>query len=260
MSRNPEDLLKSVEHHHELYVKSLRQLHDAGVAGLGVRVGRPLAGGDGPGTPSMKATTFPIDVASRPSYAGLPSPESSSGGGVQSTAARRSRRLTNERLAPEKRNRPASVIEAVTDSDDESVDFLPLLSPSQVHSPKLSDDQPCCVTKTVESESFTTHDLVLHISKLDEEANATTQVLDHVWTNRHEEIDTSNTIAALEISDGPHRYASATYEVYDVGRDGKAIARHVWTGDEDDVGMGATTVWESIRDVNSSGDVCGRMT
>ena len=258
MSRNPEELLKSVEHHHELYLKSLRQLHDAGVAGLGVRVGRPLAS-DGPSTPSMKATTFPIDAASRPSHAGLPSSESSSSG-VQPTAARRSRRLTNERLAPEKRNRPASVIEAVTDSDDDSLDFLPLLSPSQVHSPKLSDDQPRCVTKTLEPESFTTHDLVLHISKLDEVPKATTQVLDHVWTNRHAEIDTSNTIAALEISDGPHRYASATYEVYDVGRDGRAIARHVWTGDDEDVGMGATTVWESIRDVNSSGDMCGRMT
>ncbi len=259
MSRNPEDLLKSVEHHHELYLKSLRQLHDAGVAGLGVRVGRHLAS-DGPSTPSMKATTFPIDAASRPSHAALPSPESSSSGVQVTAAARRSRRLTNERLAPEKRNRPASVIEAVSDSDDDSLDFLPLLSPSQIHSPRLSDDQPRCVTKTLEPESFTTHDLVLHISKLDEEAKATTQVLDHVWTNRHEEIDTSNTIAALEISDGPHHYASATYEVYDVGRDGKAIARHVWTGDEDDVGMGATTVWESIRDVNSSGDVCGRMT
>ncbi|KAH8886482.1 hypothetical protein GQ53DRAFT_657891 [Thozetella sp. PMI_491] len=50
------------------------------------------------------------------------------------------------------------------------------------------------------------------------------------------------------------------YEVYDIGIDGKAQPKHDIASSETDEGLAAASVWETIRIVNDSGDVCGRMT
>ncbi|KAK3346739.1 hypothetical protein B0T25DRAFT_592806 [Lasiosphaeria hispida] len=114
------------------------------------------------------------------------------------------------------------------------------------------------VLEPLARESFSEEDLATHLGSLDEAKPATVTALGDVWHMRNE-MDASSILENFDpVEDGP--YISATYEVYEVGRDGIPEAQHTNNGDEEGEVLEASTVWETLREVNSGGASVGRMT
>lgn len=117
------------------------------------------------------------------------------------------------------------------------------------------------VRKPLRSEVFTKQQLADHLRSLNEEAvsQATITALDDIWVKRAE-ITQDNVLSNFEPEDDDSPYLHATYEVYEVGRDGLAQRKDTRHGDEDGEVLDTSTVWDTISKVNQEGDAVGRMT
>ena len=268
-SQNFDEVLRSVEYYHNQYIKQLRLLHEATARNpsspLPSNTYRDRFGNSPAPSPALRAVTFPGDhphTQTQPQSQG------------QNTGFKRSRRHTNESsaesshvgLAPsDKTMRPSSVYEGVTESGDDLDEFLPLTSPSRVPTARTNPEPyTSYVSKYLKRESFTEEQLVAHLASLDEAPPATATALGDLWLNRGE-------LTPLTIGERfgtvEDAYANATYEVYEVGRDGRSEVRHSSSAnnsggpaDQDGEPLSASVVWETLREVNSEGTSVGRMT
>lgn len=237
-----EEHLKSAEHYHELYLKSLRLVYEAQAASA--RLAR-VASVDVTASPLLRAaTSVPTRSTIEPS-----------------------RRSTTE-SPPLK---PASVFDGLVLSAEELCDFLPLTpSPSRAASAKIpgSSTPPPPVVPTVlkplPQQSFSEEDLVAHISSIDESRRDTITALGEVWQKRNE-LDPSNILSTFDTGEGS-RYESATYAVYEVGRDATPKPKQTLSqqghhaGGDGDGDNRDPSVWRVLKDINSDGSAVGRMT
>ncbi|KAK3897618.1 hypothetical protein C8A05DRAFT_38823 [Staphylotrichum tortipilum] len=237
-----EEHLKSAEHYHELYLKSLRLVYEAQAANA--RLAR-VGSNDVTASPLLRAATSgPARSISEPS-----------------------RRSTTE-SPPLK---PASVFDGFVLSAEESCDFLPLTpSPLRVAEAKIPESSTpfsstvSTILKPLPQLSFSEDDLVGHIRSIDESRQGTITALGEVWPKRNE-LDASNILASFDTGEGS-RYESATYAVYEVGRD--ATPKPMQTpshqghqaGGDGDGDNHDPSVWRVLKDINSAGSAVGRMT
>jgi hypothetical protein len=230
-----EDILKSAEHHHEQYLKNIRLLFET--QATNTRITR-IGSNDVTASPLLKAVSF----------------------GPVPSNGERSRRPTNE--SP--RTQPVSVFDGLVLSGEESGDFLPLTSPSRTASAKAPDSLAASVSKSLPRESFSEQGLVDHIRSVDESTQDTVTALGDVWQKRTE-LDASNILTTFESGEGS-RYESATYEVYEVGRDGTPKPKQIqaeqphFPGGDGDGDNRDVSVWGVLRESNSDGNAVGRMT
>jgi hypothetical protein len=227
-----DEVLRAVEHHHEQYLKNLRLIYDAQPASTRmIRLGST----DVTASPLLKAVNF-----------GPP--------------GERARRLTNE--SP--RVQPITVFDSVLDSAEEFGEFLPLTPPSRTTSARTSETFVPSISRPLCRESFTEEDLVAHLRVIDESNQDTVTALGDVWQKRNE-LDPSNLLISFETGEGS-RYDSATYDIYEVGKDGtpkpkqiQAEQAHFVGGDGDGDNQDAS-VWRVLKNVNGDGNAVGRMT
>jgi hypothetical protein len=147
---------------------------------------------------------------------------------------------------------------------NESSDFLPLTPPSDTAQAKGSGISTSSVLNPLPCESFSENDLVTHIRSIEESTQATVMALGDVWQRRNE-LDASNIFSSFESGEAS-RYESATYDIYEVGKDGipkpKQVVvepAHSTLGDGEGDNRDAS-VWMLLRDINSNGKAIGRMT
>ena len=149
------------------------------------------------------------------------------------------------------------------DSGDESADFLPLTPLSRTASVRTTETPVSSVLKPLYQESFTDAELVAHIRSIDEASQQhTVTALGEVWQKR-DELDASNVFTSFEMGEGS-LYDSATYDIYEVGRDGVPKPRQteqifLFGGDGDGDNQDSS-VWDVLKDINSDGNAVGRMT
>ncbi|KAK3319917.1 hypothetical protein B0T19DRAFT_274588 [Cercophora scortea] len=265
-----EDILKTVNHHHEEYVKHLRLLHEATAktAIAGSVPHGPVATGTSVNTPtdhagsgdSTRAITFSPEVS--------PAQNVGSQTWTPTNGSQDPRRVGT---FSEKKLQPSSLYGNETDSEDghERVNgqkgFLPLtsgspsISESRSISETAADTHKSYVQNPLEQEAFSNSDLAVYLSSLDETTTlpATAKAFDTIWQLRPE-IGTAECLNSFRPpEDGP--YGNATYEVYEVDKHSIPKPKHTDNGDREGA-LDASTVWETIKDVNSSGDAVGRIT
>ncbi|KAH8673303.1 hypothetical protein BX600DRAFT_508580 [Xylariales sp. PMI_506] len=233
MSRSHyEELLRQVEEHHTRYLRSLREFVEA--AGEERNVG--------PHTPPLKP------VAPAPTFASEFSPVLVTG--------RRPRRLTNEtgeRRPSGLKNIPASLQGVDIESSDDE-DFQPLaISPTPTG---LSNIDHLYVQQPLAQEYFDDHSLFLHLRHA-LFGEATQRALEKVF-KRREELDITTMFQVLD-SEDEELQNSATYEVYEVGKDGQAIQKHADDDNDAECILEAQTVWDTIKYTNSGGQAVGRI-
>lgn len=239
-----DELFKSVEHHHEQYLKHLRLLHEAQASIAPVPHSPRTSSNEWIGSPSplLRATGF-------------------LGGLSQSSLnSERPRRLTNNESP---RSRPVLTHDGTTESGD--VEYLPLTSPRRLSTPKSQDSAYLsCVTKTLAREGFSEEQLVTHLKSIDESKQDTVIALSDAW-ERRDEVDASNVLSNFETGEGS-RHENATYQFYEVGSDG--VPQHKLSnfeapqlnnhdaaeGDNQDA-----AVWGVLKEVNGSGTSVGRI-
>jgi hypothetical protein len=231
-----EEILKSVEHHHEQYLKNLRLLFD--VQATHPRVAR-TGSNDVTASPLLKAVSF--------------------GPGPLQGNSERVRWLTNE--SP--KAKPASV-DGFLLSGDEPGDFLPLTPPSRTASARIPDSTIPSVSQLLPQESFSEENLVAHIRSIDEASQGTVTALGDVWQRRNE-LEPSNVLGSFESGEGS-RYESATYEIYEVSKDGTPESKQIPSGTTSVAGADGdgdnrdASVWSVLKDINGDGRAVGRMT
>lgn len=211
---------------------------------------------DGAPSPLARPVTFGTDLPRAMTLASDTTASTLSGGNP------RGRRLTGElpdpaRLLAHANGRgeaPRSVLEQESDSEND-IEFLPLTSPASGYLPRPHpEDAAPCVQELLPHEFFTEQDLVGHLRQLDESKVATATALDDLWDQRSE-LDPTNVINSLEsYEDEPNPYTNATYEVFEVLKDGTAVRQHVKRDDSDDDILEAATVWGTIKVSKGSGN------
>ncbi|KAK3321607.1 hypothetical protein B0H66DRAFT_175982 [Apodospora peruviana] len=263
---NMDDIINAVDLHHEQYMAGLRLLHEATTRNLGSGSQRPSISGATATSTHMERSGSEDRVAS-PVIAGraITFQTADAGGpSQQPTNAKRVRRLTGDSQEARRilsyggDKKPRSVYDGESDSEDASSEFLPR-TPARTMTLSDKVEKPMSyVHEHVTKETFFKKDLAEHLRSLDPAKEATTLALDDVWVNRAE-IDEESVLDSFEpAEDGP--YMHATYEVYEVGEDGLAERMNNQNGDEPDEVLDASTVWDTIREVNVRGDAVGRMT
>ncbi len=159
---------------------------------------------------------------------------------------------------------PSSVYDGLVLSGEDQTEFLPLTPPSRAASTKSSDASVPSISSPLPQQAFSKENLVAHIRSIDESCKDAVAVLGDVWHKRSE-LDASNVLATFE--SGEHSpYESATYHVYEVGRDGSPKAKQIQsdhayhTGGDGDENNRDASVWRVLKHVNSEGTAVGRMT
>jgi hypothetical protein len=213
-NRTFDEILKAVEHHHDLYIKNLRLLHEAAPTPPGrpaaVRAEKP--GNSPANSPALRAIAFSSDLAARDT------PHS------QSPTTQRIRRLsglTSDGSDPghpsgfalaDKRGRHPSLDDAaMTNSDDGDDMTIGGLSRALTMGRPMPDSY---ATKPVASQSFLLDDLKRHLALCSKAPKTTIAALGEIWDDG-EEIDATDIIERFENYEND--YTDAVYEVFDVG-------------------------------------------
>ncbi|KAK0611559.1 hypothetical protein B0T14DRAFT_571440 [Immersiella caudata] len=259
-NRTFDEILKAVEHQHDLYVKQLRLLHEATAGGTArahtpttLKMEKPKNNSPAP-SPSLKAITFSSDTVHD-----LPRTHPH---GQQ--RIRRMSGLANDGFDPghpvsfalfDRRARNPSMDDAATANSDDFDDST--ISTGLTRAATMSRPMPdSYAVNPIPSQSFSLDDLRRHLASCNKAPATTITALGGVW-DEGEVIDESEIIPIFE--DYENDYTSAVHEVYDVGKNGTTVTRHDHTGLEGD-GLDWQTVWHSLREVNPKKDVVGRMT
>ncbi|KAL7951383.1 hypothetical protein V8C42DRAFT_303963 [Trichoderma barbatum] len=260
-----EELVRSVEHHHEQYLRSLHSFHE--VLSLQKRDdNRNII--QGLATPPLRALTFTSDANSILHV--LP-------------RLRRDTPDTHERpscypspkFLPLTPNLHGSGGYAIPDDE---IPFIPLLDQSSTHGSRHLAADPAALSAShvhqiITPMSFSDDMLLRHIrdSEFCEEFSGLLDDEDEPlqpW-----DIDSPQSFrefAAVE----RERFGSSTFEVYEVGEDARAVKTNVdvdvqgfvkYVGDEESLEppdniVDAPIVWETIKDINPSGKAVGRIT
>jgi len=249
-NRSFEEILQSAEHHHTQYVKQLRLLHDAAYPTDRFNNSpRP--------SPTLRADTFPGD----------PSPSLGHG-----ASFKQSQRLANESGAgyADKIARPLSLSEGAAADSGDDVEFLPLTSPIPIRytESRVAVDETCRpqgVSGYLDKEWFSEEQLAAHLNSLNDEDDGrpspTAIALGSDLWQRQGAINTS-TVSEIFVSEDA--YPSATYEVYEVSREGLFRIPYdrsplIHDAPENNL-LNAPVMWDTIRNVNPKGDAIGRMT
>lgn len=284
-----EELARSVEHHHEQYLRSLHSFHD--VLNL-YRRERETKTNDGGGrttvqglaTPPLRDLTFASDANGSILQAALP-------------RLRRDTPDTHDRPScyPSPRFLPLTPTlqgssDAVPDDDDDEIPFIPLLEqqPSSVHggggdSHHLHSEAAAAVIsashvhQAIAPMSFSDDMLFRHLRDSEFCPEFASLLVDEdepplpPW-----DIDSAHSFREAAAAEW-ERFGNSTFEVYEVGEDGRAVKMNANAG-VDVGGQGfvkygveelleppdgiveAPTVWETIRHINTSGKAVGRIT
>lgn len=258
-NRSFDEILKAVEHHHDLYIKNLRLLHEAAT----ISQGRPAAvraersGNSAANSPALRAIAFASDLAARDTPHAQP---------PTTQRTRRLSGLTSDGSDPghpsgfaltDKRGRHLSVDDAETTNSDDGDDLtIGGLSRAVTMGRPMPDSY---ATKPVASQCFLPDDLKRHLTLQRDAPNTTITALGEVWDDGRK-VEEADIISAFE--DYENDYTSAVYEVYDVKKDGVPVTRHEHdhTGLEIGKPLEWRTVWEHLRVVNPDKDAVGRMT
>jgi hypothetical protein len=263
-----EELVRSVEHHHEQYLRSLHSFHEA----LNIQKRERSDSRNtiqGLATPPLRALTFSSDANSillprlrrdtpdtheRPSY--YPSPKflpltpnfnhGASGYGIP----------------------------------DEEIPFIPLLDQSSSHiSRHLPADGASAtaissshVNRVIAQKSFSDEELLRHLRDSDFCSEFSSRLNDEDDPLPPWEIDSPQAFREFAAAEG-ERFERSTFEVYEVGDDARAVKTNLdvdvqgfvkYVGDEPpespDYIVDAPIVWESIKDINLTGQAVGRIT
>ncbi|KAI1853791.1 hypothetical protein JX265_003875 [Neoarthrinium moseri] len=239
-----DDLLRQAEEQHARYLRTLRELFDS-TSGSATEE-RNMAAYTPPLRPLQ--VNAPLSVAS--TFAGDLTP-------LAGGSSRRPRRLTNEtgeRRPFGLKHTPASLQNYDMDSSDED-EFHPL-PPSQVTT-GLPPDDLICVQQPLRQTIFDERDLLVHLQSA-ERSEGVKIALDDVY-ERREEL-TMPTMFQVFNDRHDKLYDSATYEVYEVGKDGAAERKHDVEDNDTDLILDARTVWDTVKHVNFTGTAMGRMT
>ncbi|KAL6870524.1 hypothetical protein J3F83DRAFT_760987 [Trichoderma novae-zelandiae] len=269
-----DELARSVEHHHEQYLRSLHSFHN----GLNLQAreretsdGRTRS--QGLATPPLRALTFTGDANSI-----LP-------------ALPRLRRDTPDthqrpscdpspRFLPLTPNLQGSGGGGYAVPDDE-IPFIPLLDQSSVHgsSRHVHADTATVVStshvhQAITPMSFSDDMLFRHLRDSEFCPEFSSLLVDEDEPLPPWDIDSPQSFREFAAAEG-ERFGSSTFEVYEVGEDGRAVKTNV-NADVDGQGfvkyggeeaieppdgiVDAPTVWGAIKDVNTSGKAVGRIT
>ena len=229
-----EEILRSVEHHHEQYFKNLRLLEAQTASPRTAK-----AGNDGmSSSPLVKTHSF----------------------GPAHSPSARPRRPTNESPLMQ----PALVYDGLMLSGEDQTEFLPLTPPSRAASTKSSDAFVPSISSPLPQQAFSKENLVAHVRSIDESCKDTVAVLGDVWHKR-DELDASSILTTFDSGEGS-LYESATYHMYEVGRDGSPKPKQIQSkhayhaGGDGDGDNRDASVWRVLKHVNSEGTAVGRMT
>ncbi|KAK0673652.1 hypothetical protein QBC41DRAFT_352535 [Cercophora samala] len=234
-----DDLLKSLEHHHEQSLKTLRQYRDV------------------QSNPAQRPRPSSVDW----SASSLQRVATISNAPPQSAVVS-TRRLTNE--SP--RSRPTLVNDGHT-KREHSPDFLTLTSPPA--SRNSSHSSPSCVMETLPSLDKTEDELVTHLQSIqasDETKAGTIIALADAWEKR-DELTPANLFTSFETGEGT-KYEHTSYQIYEVDTDGVPTQKRPLcsekgpacpnhgdeNGDNSDI-----SVWPVLKSINSDGNAVGRI-
>ncbi|KAK4111581.1 hypothetical protein N656DRAFT_141307 [Canariomyces notabilis] len=237
-SSRVEEIIRSLEYHHEQYIKNLRLLQEVH-SNASVRATR-LINNDVTASPLIKAVSFGQVSA-------------------QSTGSLGARRLTNDSPTTQ----PSPVSDAVEPAEEPP--FLPLTPPIRSNSARTSETIVPSVQRPLLKETFSEEGLLIHLRSIGETNHDTITALGEVWQKR-DELDISSVFTGFETGEGSP-YANATYEILEIGMD--SIPRHKQIQSDQGFLGGAgdgdgdnqdSSVWRVLKDINADGDAVGRIT
>ncbi|OHW99619.1 CorA Mg2+ transport-like protein [Colletotrichum incanum] len=250
-TQTPEELLRAVEASHEQYLRSLRSLHESLASAVRER--------SEPRTTSNTLSPSPWSP-----HSPYQSPVFSSEATFP-PASRRDRRSTlsepiEKRPLPndaETKHVPASI------HSELDVEYLPLLDISVPRGASSSDGSLTpSVSKLIKRVSWTDNQLLCHLKYFDFTGGAAIGLADVI--KRQSEIDENadfETFATYE-SQG---YISSTFELYDVGKEGKQLDRQSRGATSDVIPspsqiVDAPTVWNALKSIHADGQAVGLVT
>lgn len=253
-----EELVRSVEHHHEQYLRSLHSFHETLSAHKRERSDiHSLA------TPPLRALTFTSDANSSIL---LPRPRRDTPDTHERPSCYPSPRILT--LTPNLNHATGSGYGSIP---DEEISFIPLLDGSSArHVP--ADGTSSHVHGILASRSFSDAELIKHLRDSDFCNDFSSRLNDKDEPLPPWEIDSMQSFRESAAAEG-ERFDSSTFEVYEVGQDDRAVKTTLdvdvqgfvrYVGDEPPESpefiVDAPIVWESIKEVNFSGQAVGRIT
>lgn len=242
-AHTPDELLKAMEQHHELYIANLRLLHD-----LTLKHNSPSAFPRNSGIERSRSHNSPPSTP--PRGAGF-SHDSLS---WYTFGSSRCWRQTNEWHTSRPYHSPTDlafndrVSRASSMADNESDYSL--------------SHHSLCTTKPIEQESFTDQELIKYLDSIDDTQWARDTNLQDHWRNGYITTPEEFLEPWDERDDGAYR--NATYEVYEICGSGEhkcfPLAKHKENGDGSQEILTVESVWNTLKEVNKNGEAVGRIT
>ncbi|UKZ76338.1 hypothetical protein TrVFT333_004040 [Trichoderma virens FT-333] len=262
-----EELVRSVEHHHEQYLRSLHSFHE--VLNLQKKDDNRNNIVQGLATPPLRALTFTSDANSILQM--LPRLRRD----TPDTHERPPSCYPTPKFLPLTPNFPASGGHIIPDDE---IPFIPLLDQASTQGSRHLPADAATISSShvhqiITPMSFSDDMLLRHLrdSGFCEEFSGLLDDEDEPL--RPWDIDSPQSFrefAAVE----RERFGSSTFEVYEVGEDARAVKTNVdvevqgfvkYVGDDSSLEpadniVDAPIVWEAIKDINPSGKAVGRIT
>lgn len=254
---NLEELVRSVEHHHEQYLRSLHSFHESLSAHK-----RERSDIHGLATPPLRALTFTSDANSIL----LPRPRRDTPDTHERPSCYPSPRILP--LTPNLNHATGSGYGSIPDDE---ISFIPLLDGSSArHNPV--DGTSSQVHGILAPRSFSDEELIKQLRDSGFYNEFSSRLNDKDEPLPPWEIDSMQTFRESATVEGG-RFDSSTFEVYEVGQDDRAVKTSLdvdvqgfvkYAGDEPPESpefiVDAPIVWESIKDINLDGQAVGRIT
>ncbi|KAK1831254.1 hypothetical protein QBC39DRAFT_372136 [Podospora conica] len=282
--KNVDELLRAAESHHDQYIKHLRALHEALAKNIAIpsaiassqaaAVKMERSGSSPASSPALRAITFapPAGTSKRPRRMTNDGPNDSSTGLLLAAQSAEAPPVRPSSLSDHGARwssdgpgiRPSSVFEGIAaGSENDPEEFDPSMrGPTRTWTIRMMPPESF-VTRPIKRETFTEYELERHLAELDSTntPETTVEALGDVWTQR-KELRALDILDEFDITDGP--YKSSTYEVYEVQSDGTPVPQHTTHHHMIEDGVGgieeASSVWDTLKDVNPSKTSVGRMT
>ncbi|KAL7898141.1 hypothetical protein HDV63DRAFT_394494 [Trichoderma sp. SZMC 28014] len=254
-----EELVRSVEHHHEQYLRSLHSFHET----LNTHK-RERSDIHGLATPPLRALTFTSDANS------ILLPRSRRDTPDTSTHERPSG-YPSPRVLPLTPNLNHPTGSGYGSIPDEEIPFIPLLDGSSArHVP--AEGISSHIRGVLAPRSFSDEELIKHLRDSDFCNDFSSRLNDKDEPLPQWEIDSIQAFRECAATEG-QRFDSSTFEVYEVEQDDRAVKTTLdvdvqgfirYVGEEPPESpefiVDAPIVWESIKEVNHSGQAVGRIT
>lgn len=291
--KNADEILRAAEFHHDQYIKHLRALHEASAKNVAIpsstagpsshvaaAVKLERSGSSPASSPALRAITFANHVLSPPPAGTSKRPRRmtndgsiDSGAGLLLTQPGEGHPVRPSSLSEQGARRssdappgirPSSVFEGTaTESENDPEEFEPSMrGPTRTWTNRTFPPESL-VTRPIKRETFSEYELERHLAGLDGATTPETTVkaLGEIWAQR-KELRAVDILDEFDITEEP--YKSSTYEVYEVEPDGTPVPQHTTHHHMIEDGEGgieeASSVWDTLKDVNPSRTSVGRMT